>query len=177
MRVGILGGTFDPPHNGHINLALTLQELHGLDRVLFVPAKKNPWKEDPVASTQAREQMVRLALMPLPTCTIYTGEIERAAPSYTVDTLRELRVLYPQEELCLLLGEDAYHRLDQWKGYSEWHSWVTPLVAPRLSNKPSAYPVLSLSSSMLRKRLKEKGYCGHLIPAEVLAYILEHNLY
>lgn len=195
-RIGVFGGSFDPIHFGHLYLALTLYEKHELDEVLFVPATHNPLKEPDLTSSYHRLEMLKLALEPLPQFKIDTIELDRSGPSFTIDTLRALHVREKgKSELFLLLGADALHYLHLWKDYDELFSLATPLVLcrnhkafpelPELSEEVKKIlhkgwteaPLLEISATNIRKRLKDSHFCGHLMPAKVLDYIQLHQLY
>lgn len=118
--IGILGGTFDPVHYGHLRLALEVGEVLGLSQVRFIPAGA-PWHRDaPLASPAHRLAMVRLACADNPLFVVDGREAERLAPGYTVDTLTELRAEWGEEvPFCLILGADAF------LGLPRWHRWQT----------------------------------------------------
>lgn len=117
-RVGVLGGTFDPVHCGHLRLALELAEQLALDRVLLIPAARPPHRAAPVASPERRLQMLQLAVAGERRLRVDARECRRAGASYTVDTLTELRAeLGPEPALCFLVGADAF------LGMSTWHQW------------------------------------------------------
>ncbi|HLP98313.1 MAG TPA: nicotinate-nucleotide adenylyltransferase [Sideroxyarcus sp.] len=118
--IGILGGTFDPIHHGHLRIAQEALEQCGLEQVLFVPCGTPPHRAAPQASAKARWEMVRLALHGHPDFLVDVREVFRADPCYTVDTLAGLRVeLGAQRPLCLILGGDAFLQLHTWH---EWRS-------------------------------------------------------
>lgn len=166
-KVGFFGGTFDPIHFGHISLAIQLLEKGKLDEILFCPAFCSPFKvaTPPVASPEQRLAMLKLALE-IPQFKISTIEIDRRGPSYTVDTIRSLSSEGVQ--LRLLLSDEAAAHLDQWKDTQELIRLAPPLIGPR---------EIQISSTQIRGRLKRKLYCGHLIPAKTLDYILVNHLY
>jgi nicotinate-nucleotide adenylyltransferase len=117
MKLGILGGTFDPPHVGHVGLAEVALEHLGLDKLLFVPAG-DPWRKagQPLSPAEQRVEMTWLAVDSLPRMDVSTLELNRTGPSYTVDTLGELLALYgPDTELFFVLGEDALLDMPNWK--------------------------------------------------------------
>ena len=114
--VGLLGGTFDPIHLGHINLALELKERAGLDEVWFVLANVSPLRtKSPPLSYEARHALLELALAPIPDFSVCSLELKRPPPSYTIDTIQELKSLYPNDNHTLLLGEDTLLHFDKWK--------------------------------------------------------------
>lgn len=118
MPIGILGGTFDPIHYGHLRLAEEMLELANLRRILFIPTGTPPHRALPQVSAQHRSAMVRLAIADQPAFVLDTREVRRTMPCYTVDTLSELRAeLGAAQPLCLLMGADAFLHLHT------WHKW------------------------------------------------------
>jgi nicotinate-nucleotide adenylyltransferase len=195
-RVGVFGGTFDPVHFGHLHLALTLFERHALDRVLFIPSAKNPLKTENPASDQDRLTMLHFALEELPRFSIDEREMKRGGKSFTVDTLRSLREELPDAtELFLLLGEDVLSQFHDWREPEAVLKLATPLIVARSSSQFPKLPLLAepikkrlqegwtpaplmeISATEIRKRLKLNQFCGHLLPAKVLDHIHRHRLY
>jgi nicotinate-nucleotide adenylyltransferase len=194
MKIGILGGTFDPVHFGHIHLALHLQELCHLDRVLFSPSRLSPFKQESGgnASPIERLEMVRLALEGIPGFEVIDYEVLSSGPSYTIDLVRYVKSLYTEsDELFLLLGEDLIPTFRDWKDYKQILALVTPIIGCRFRqgfhhDKDSLesmqkgrreIPILEISSTEIRERVKKKLYCQHLIPEKVFEYICKNKLY
>lgn len=199
-KIGLYGGTFDPIHFGHLNLAVRLMESQQLDAVWFCPAKISPHKqnESPL-SPEHRLQMLKLAIEGEPRFKILDTEIFREGPSYTIDTIQELLAVQSNKKdpdrLYLLMGEDAVAGFSKWKQPDEIVKLVPLLIAQRNFSSASLDPIenpmiresvekgavktpmFDLSSTEVRQRLKQKLYCSHLIPAKVLDYILKHRLY
>ena len=115
--IGILGGTFDPVHFGHLRPALDVQQALGLDEVRLMPCHVPPHRAQPEASPQRRTQMLHAAIEGTPGLVVDEREFERDGPSYTLDTLQSLRQDLPGRTLCLLVGMDAF------RGLSTWHRW------------------------------------------------------
>jgi nicotinate-nucleotide adenylyltransferase len=115
--MGIFGGTFDPIHYGHIRTAFELYQLLRLPEVRFMPAGNPPHRETTFASNALRLRMVEVAIAGQPGFTLDDRELRRSGPSYSVDTLGELRAEYPQRPLCLVIGMDAF------LGLPAWHRW------------------------------------------------------
>ena len=116
QQIGVLGGTFDPVHQGHLGLARETLEKFGLDRVLFMPAFRSPHKpRTPPAPPAHRLEMLRLALQNDPALEISTIEIQRETLSYTIDTVNSVKLQFPECELSLILGRDNLIDLDSWK--------------------------------------------------------------
>lgn len=193
-KIGLLGGTFDPIHFGHIHLGISLQEAHNLDKILICPAYSSPLKTDYPQAPEDRLAMVKLALEDLPSWEILDWEIQRKVPSYTIDTVRHLfktKFNHSHDELFLLLGEDLLPGLPKWKEVDALLELATPLIgcrrsqrntfnnplAEKISNDITFLNVLEISASDIRSRLKKGLYCKHLMPEKVLAYIKEHRLY
>ncbi len=199
-KIGLLGGTFDPIHFGHLNLAFELMEKKELDQVWFIPAQINPFKiEAPPSSIEHRLQMVRWAIHQIPHFYLKDLEKERPPPSYTIDTLRafiaeETHSLTPHQ-FYLLLGEDSVPGFFHWHLPEEIVKLVPLLIGSRtgiwqyeldsfsLSVREAIQEgltptrLMDISGTDIRRRLAQNLYCGHLIPAPVLHYIQENQLY
>ncbi|NGX45445.1 MAG: Nicotinate-nucleotide adenylyltransferase [Chlamydiae bacterium] len=186
--IGFLGGTFDPIHFGHLNLALEIAERKGLDKVLFCPAKISPFKQDAPASvsTDHRLKMVEMAIAPIKGFELSDIELKREGPSYTIDTIRTLQEENPGAEYHLILGGDVATTLLQWKEAAALLKLAPPYIGKRPGSEVSipglevgevTIPGFDISSTALRERLKAGLYCGHLIPQPVLDYICSHRLY
>ena len=115
--IGVLGGTFDPVHFGHLRPALEIQQALGLDEIRLLPAHVPPHRAQPQASPQQRLTLLLAAVADDPAFTVDTREYEREGPSYTVDTLESLRADLVGKDLCLLIGMDAFC------GFTSWHRW------------------------------------------------------
>ncbi len=196
MRVGFLGGTFDPIHFGHIHIAIALAEAHSLDQVLFCPARLSPDKQGqpPLASPQQRKKMIELVMQELPQCSLFDWELHREGPSYTIETLRHWKKDH-KEPIFLLLGSDVLPSLPHWREIDALLDLAPPLIGsrsieevfrvqelmPKFKEKIVAghttIPVLEISSTLVRRRLFERKYCGHLVPASVLEFIFKNRLY
>jgi nicotinate-nucleotide adenylyltransferase len=197
-RIGILGGTFDPVHLGHIALAIVLSEAHHLDRVLFVPAALNPTKHHlHVTEAKHRLAMLKIALRHVPRCTVVTTELERSGPSYMIDTILQLQQerSYRGAELFLLMGEDLVEHFPSWRAAHELVRLCQPLIAKRgrgvlqgnwqqdkeicaaIERGITATPLFDMSATEIRQRLRAGLFCGHLLHHGVLRYIKKNNLY
>jgi nicotinate-nucleotide adenylyltransferase len=115
--IGILGGTFNPIHHGHLRLALELYERLNLAEVRLIPSAYPPHREQPAVNSQCRLKMVQAAVEGIKTLNVDDRELRRTGFSYTVDTLKSLREDYPHRSLCLILGMDSFLNLPQ------WHQW------------------------------------------------------
>ncbi len=141
QSIGILGGTFDPIHNGHIRLALEAKEQLKLDQVRLIPVNIPPHREQPVASSLHRQNMLELAIKNEIQLCIDCRELESEEISYSINTLKSLREEFPEDSLCLILGRDAFNKIDSWKDWQELLHYAHIIVANRpdeSSNKVSA---------------------------------------
>jgi nicotinate-nucleotide adenylyltransferase len=192
MRVGLLGGTFDPPHRGHLRMAALAQRTLSLDRVLFIPCARQPLKAaPPAASAFHRAAMVALAIQRRPSWSLCDLELARGGTSYTVETLEALRRLSPDDEFFLILGSDAYAAFAQWRRYGKIPRMAALAVVPRergCGRKPpegvseervvwlGARP-LALSSTRARERLRRGLDARAMLPSAVASYARKHRLY
>lgn len=192
MRTGLLGGTFDPPHNGHLHLARTAQDLLALDRILFIPCLRQPLKtEAPSASPFHRAAMVALAIGGRADWILETTELERAGVSYTADTVESLAAKFPGDEFFLILGRDSFDTFAQWYHYEKILERVTLAVVPREGPDtgpaspppagarvvPLQCPRVTVSSTEIRERRAAGRPVDDLTPAEVSTYIYKQDLY
>jgi nicotinate-nucleotide adenylyltransferase len=192
-KVGILGGSFDPVHFGHLNLAISILETCALDEVLFVPAFLSPFKQNapPIASAEHRQEMLQLAIDPVKKFRILDWELQNKGPAFTIDTVRKLSS-DTSLQLYLILGEDHLASFHRWKDAEDLIRLASPLIGTRelgdLSQLPIAFqkkfregrvqiPRFEISSTHVRSRLSQEKYCGHLVPASALDYIDKHRLY
>lgn len=196
MRLGILGGTFDPVHLGHLVLATMAGEQLSLDWVLFVPAGQ-PWRKPgrPVASGEHRLQMLQLATVHNSGFDVVSVEVERPGPSYTVDTLKWFREQQATAELFFIVGQDALADLPSWHQPGQILKLASLAVARRPGAEGSleeagtslpmlegrvewvAMPQIEISATMIRERVKDHLPIRYLVPDTVEAYIREHELY
>jgi len=178
-RIAIFGGTFDPVHVGHIALVVALQEAHKLDSILIIPANQNPHKPKSIPQeAKHRLAMLKRAFRDFPYCQVLKVELDRAGPSYTIDTIRELKakkVIKPSDTLFLIVGEDQLEGITSWK---EANLLPKLLVASRQKNSSAAFtPNFEVSATDIRMRLKKKMYCRHLLDNQVYNYIKRNKLY
>lgn len=188
MKIGILGGTFDPVHNGHLALARAAFEQFQLDKVLFVPALNPPHKMErhDFAPAADRYRMVELALKNEPHFELSDLEFKRAGTSYTVDTLREFEKQYPKAKPYLILGADSLEKFSTWKEPEEIKKRAHLVVANRPDftvKKSEGVTLLSMqdvpvSSTEIRSRLAKGERLGNaFLPSAVEDYILKRQLY
>ncbi len=129
--IGILGGTFDPIHNGHLRLAIKAQEHLKLDQVRLIPLNIPPHRDKPVASSVHRRNMLELALAEEPGLSIDLRELKSTDISYSINTLKSLRNELANDSLCLILGRDAFNKIDSWKDWQELLHYAHIIVANR----------------------------------------------
>ena len=129
--IGILGGTFDPVHNGHLRLALELADGLGLARVRLVPCAQPPHREAPVASPGQRAKWIRVAITGEPRLRLDDRELLRDGPSYTVDTLDSMRREFPDTPLCLIMGRDVMAGLDEWRDWRRLFDYAHIILVER----------------------------------------------
>jgi len=193
LRLGVLGGTFDPPHVGHLLAAVDAYEELSLDRLILVPAASQPLKTDTpaVASPRDRLEMVRCAVGDDPRFEVSEVEIERGGLSYMVDTLEALAAERPGAELFLILGVDALATFDRWKSPARIRELARLAVLAREIGAPHSSaagdPVgevtwvgtrrLDVSSSEIRRRLGEGKSIRGFVAESVERYIATANLY
>lgn len=198
MNIGILGGTFDPVHIGHLVVAKEVTDRLSLDEVVFIPAGQ-PWlkADSRILDAGHRVQMVRLAIAGKPRFRLSTMEIERAGPTYSVDTIRELRQkLGAGDELYFILGWDNLEQLPRWRQPELLISMCRLVAVPRvgfpvpeLASVDEAIPGLiqrvimldkpqiDISASVIRQRVRQGLPISNLVPEAVEKYIKEHGLY
>ena len=185
---GLLGGTFDPPHYGHIALAEAAMKELGLDRIMFIPAHMPPHKNSAqVSSKSNRLAMLRLALEDHPAFEISDIEFERAGPSYTIDTIRRLKKRCPGEEFVFLLGTDNVAEMEGWYQPERIFDEVMVAAVNRPGFAPEGrfvsmiryfdMPPLDISSTMIRQKIKARRSVAGLLPPKVEKYIIENDLY
>ncbi len=198
MNTGVLGGTFDPVHNGHLLVAEEVRARLSLASTLFIPAGQ-PWlkADSPVSAAKHRAEMVRLALADKPYFKLSTMELKRAGPSYMVDTIAKLQPkLEAGDELFLILGWDSLARLPEWQepsrlvemcylvavprpGFPAPNVKAMEALVPGISQRVMLLkkPVIDISASVIRDRVARGLSIHHLVPEAVNRYIKEHGLY
>jgi len=198
MNIGVLGGTFDPVHMGHLIIAEETRARLNLAEVLFVPAGQ-PWLKanNRISLAEHRVQMVRLAIADKPYFKLSAMEIERAGPTYTVDTIAELTSqLGDEDEIFFILGQDNLTQLPEWKEPSRLIEMCYLVAVPRPGSRTpnlkaleAAIPGISqkvmlmdepridISASAIRARVGRALSIHHLVPEPVNRYIREHGLY
>ena len=189
-RIGVLGGTFDPPHFGHLAAGLEVRHRLRLSVVLFMVAN-DPWQKSalhPGTPAPVRLEMVRAAVRDLEGLEASALEVDRGGESYTADTLQELRVLHPAAELLLVVGSDAAQGLETWKRPEELRELATTVVgerAGRCGGRPAAgwpavvvdVPGLDISSCDIRSRFADGRPVEALVPGAVASLVRSRGLY
>ncbi len=186
-RVGVLGGTFDPIHHGHLAAASEVCAALRLDQVLLVPVNRQPFKEGfDSATPEHRLEMCKLAVADDDRFAVSAVDIERGGLTYTVDTLTDLRAQLPDTSLYFITGADALVRLDEWKDterLGELAEFVGVTRAghsfPQLGTAHAVVevPSLAVSSTDIRRRVRVGAPIRYLVPHNVADYIAQHDLY
>ncbi|HMB92960.1 MAG TPA: nicotinate-nucleotide adenylyltransferase [Rhodothermales bacterium] len=191
MRVGLFGGSFNPPHLAHLIVAETVREQFGLDAIWWMPAYQPPHKTGvALASATHRLAMTQAAVAENPGFAVSDLEIQREGTSYTVDTVRTLQAEHPDHTFFLLVGSDSLH------GFSSWYQpeeiiarvplivyrrpgTVTTKAEPAFAERVlfADAPLLEISGTEIRQRLREGHSIRYLVPDAVRAYIDQHKLY
>jgi nicotinate-nucleotide adenylyltransferase len=185
--IGLLGGSFDPVHHGHLIIAQVALETLGLESVRFLPAREQPFKQGRHRSSpEDRAAMLQLAIAGHSQFQVDRTELERAGPSYTVDTLRELRRTCPKAEFVLLLGADAAAELPAWREADEIPRLAKVVVFARPGSavpvSPSIHrvidvPAIDIAATTVRSRVARGRPIRYWVPDTVAEYISRHRLY
>ena len=188
-RIGLLGGSFDPVHLGHLLIAQTAREELALDRLFFIPAAQSPFKADSQAAPAAeRVRLLRLALAGQAWCALDEQELQRGGVSYTIDTVRDYARRFHKAELFYLVGGDHVAQLGQWRQAETLAGLAQFAVIPRPGERPIEFPApfrgrtlggfpLAVSSSQIRARVRAGQQIEHLVPGPVAEAIRNNRLY
>jgi nicotinate-nucleotide adenylyltransferase len=203
--IGVFGGTFDPIHYAHLRSALEVQEIFGLTEVRFIPSATPPHRNQPAVSAERRREMVELAIHNQPSFICDPRELERHGRSYMVDTLDSLRQDFPDQQLLLFIGMDAFNHL------ATWHQWqrlfnfahIVVMTRPSFNSQPlddffithhtedptelantlagklyfQAITQLDISATAIRQMIAQQRSPRFLLPDAVLDYITQKQLY
>lgn len=187
MRVGIMGGTFDPIHIGHLVAASEVCTALSLDQVVFIPAGQ-PWQkaERDISSAEDRLAMVTAAISGDPRFSVDDLEIRREGPTYAVETMKDLTSAHPDNEYFWIVGDDVLARITSWHRWQEFLDYVT-VVAVNRENDISVdvpfdfvrviMPQVRVSATSLREKLSHGDECRYLVPDATREYIKSHGLY
>jgi len=188
--IGILGGIFDPIHYGHLATARLAQEYFHLEKVLFIPAGTPAHKSVPWAKPTHRLAMLDLGIGKTPGFELWKGEMYRKGPSYTIDTLKELKKRHHDAPLYFIIGSDNLREIPRWHNFKAILNLAVFCVAhrpgysinipPQLASmkvKSFPGPQWKLSSTMVREYLSRGFSCDYLLPPKVAKYIKDNGLY
>ncbi len=196
MRLGILGGTFDPPHFGHLRMAEAALTQLQLDQVLFAPVGVQPLKQgQPATAPEQRTRMVELAIAGDPRFALSRADLDRPGPHYTVDLLAIIHQQYPEAVLWFIMGEDSLSDLLRWRdperliqlarlavlrrpGYEpDWATLDRTVPELRAHIDWIEHAEIGISASDIRQRVQAGLPAGQLVPPKVLQFILKQQLY
>lgn len=193
MNIAVLGGSFNPPHIGHLSLAEEVQRMFSYDTVLFIPAHVSPHKQMAICATdEDRVNMLRLALEPYKSFALEQCELERGGVSYTIDTVRYLKEKYAPlgltGKIAIIIGDDLAEGFSHWRCAENLAQEAEIILARRdysdAQDVPFLYPhktirnkLVLVSSSDIRSRIKNRMEWSSLVPNSVYRYITERHLY
>jgi len=187
-RIGVMGGTFDPIHHGHLVAASEVAQSFDLDEVVFVPTGQ-PWQKSFVSPGEHRYLMTVIATASNPMFTVSRVDIDRVGPTYTIDTLRDLKAQRPDADLFFITGADAVAQILSWRDHDELWDLAHFVAVSRPGHTlttdglPSddvsllEIPALAISSTDCRERVGRGHPVWYLVPDGVVQYIAKHHLY
>ncbi|WP_174613873.1 nicotinate-nucleotide adenylyltransferase [Virgibacillus ihumii] len=184
-RIGILGGTFDPPHMGHLVIAEEVRLALELDEIWLVPSFEPPHKDTAKSDSTDRLEMAKRAIQGNPAFKINTIEVDRIGKSYTFDTMKALTSEFPHTDFYFIIGADMVEFLPHWKNIKPLMELVKFVGVQRkgyqletdLPVEVVDIPMIEISSTMIRQRLSDQGSVKYLVPDTVESYIKEKHLY
>ncbi len=195
-KIGLFGGTCDPIHEGHINLALRVLDTFSLDEIIFIPAGNPPHKESGVSSDKLhRYRMTEIATAHIPRFSVSDYEIKKTEKNYSYHTISHFKALYPDDEIYFIVGGDSFYDFPKWYNYKELVFMCPFIVASRPGVLKEQYferfkgddipprvlylndVAFDISSTDIRKKLKMSALEDGLLAPEVLDYIKANNLY
>lgn len=185
MKIGLFGGTFDPVHPGHIHAVVEAYIALDLDKVICIPARQSPLKADMPTSDHHRLKMLEYAVRNYDFIEIDTWEMSQAGVSYTYDTAVHLKTKYPDDTLYFLMGTDQYRSFEKWHRHEELLEMLNFVVMDRYPDAvveddrfiTISQPVLEISSTVIRERIRNKIDVRHQLDPDVYQYIKENHLY
>lgn len=187
-RIGVMGGTFDPIHHGHLVAASEAAQSFNLDEVVFVPTGQ-PWQKQDVTDSEHRYLMTVIATASNPRFTVSRVDIDRDGPTYTIDTLRDLRRQRPTADFFFITGADAIAQIVSWRDHDELWDLAHFVAVTRpghvlnVTDLPAEHvsvleiPALAISSTDCRARVHDAQPVWYLVPDGVVQYIAKHDLY
>jgi nicotinate-nucleotide adenylyltransferase len=187
-RIGVMGGTFDPIHHGHLVAASEVKQHFQLDEVVFVPTGE-PWMKRTVTPAEHRYLMTVVATASNPDFTVSRVDIDRGGPTYTIDTLRDMQAQHPDADLFFITGADAVAQIVEWKDKDELWELAHFVAVSRPGHTLSIrglpehgvssleIPALAISSTDCRARVGRGHPVWYLVPDGVVQYISKHHLY
>ena len=187
-RIGVMGGTFDPIHHGHLVAASEVAQSFDLDEVVFVPTGE-PWQKSGVSLGEHRYLMTVIATASNPRFTVSRVDIDRGGPTYTIDTLRDLKADRPDAEFFFITGADALAQILSWRDHDELWDLAHFVAVSRPGHVLSTdglptddvsqleIPALAISSTDCRDRVQRGHPVWYLVPDGVVQYIAKHHLY
>ncbi|WP_353096616.1 nicotinate-nucleotide adenylyltransferase [Tissierella praeacuta] len=196
MKIGVMGGTFDPIHNGHLIAAEYARTSLNLDKIIFIPSGTHPFKNNKnISEPNKRKDMILLAIDSNNYFKISSIEINRMGTTYTIDTIMELREEYKRDEIYFIIGSDILFELEKWKGFKELiglckfillyrpgqeeniDKKIKDLEYYNIQIKKVKSPLIEISSTEIRNRVNNKLSIKYLVPESVEQYILKYDLY
>ncbi|HAJ16742.1 MAG TPA: nicotinic acid mononucleotide adenylyltransferase [Microbacterium sp.] len=187
-RIGVMGGTFDPIHHGHLVAASEVADSFGLDEVVFVPTGQ-PWQKSDVTESEHRYLMTVIATASNPSFSVSRVDIDRDGPTYTIDTLRDVQRLNPDADLYFITGADAIAQILSWRNHDELWELAHFVAVSRPGHVLNTdglpvedvsqleIPALAISSTDCRGRVRGGHPVWYLVPDGVVQYIAKHHLY
>lgn len=186
--IGFFGGSFDPVHYGHLKNAISLKKELNLDQLFLMPCAEPVHKNALKFSKEQRLDMLKLAVKEFSELSIDTREIDRTTPSYTIDSLKQIKQDYPNEKIFFIMGADSFESINTWKNHQQLSDYATLVVLPRqdnkIANKDGVYfskaPLINISSTQIRSMLSSEPLTGkipkhqnlsELMPDGVIQYI------
>lgn len=184
-RIGILGGTFDPPHLGHLIIAEEVRLALGLEEIWFIPSQEPPHKNNAFTSAVTRVEMVQKAIEGNSYFKLNTIEVDRLGRSYTSDTLKLLKNEHPDDSFYFIIGADMVEYLPKWYNINELLEMVSFVGVKRIGSeletpysiKMVDIPYMEISSTMIRERICKSSSVKYYLPEAVIRYIKEKRLY
>ena len=187
MKIGILGGSFDPIHNGHIKIAATAKYYFNLNKVIFVPLNQ-PWlnKEKTYASNYRRLEMCKLATKQYESFEVLDVDIKRGGITYMIDTVKDIKKIYDEKNsFSIIIGDDNLDAIEEWKDFNKLCELANFIIGSRNSIKKIEkkgfsylnFKHLEVSSSEIRNKIKENEEWENFVPEAIIKYIKEKKLY